>query len=519
MKKYIGGILIGGSLLAVAVALSVYRGIHDETTADSKHQHGSLDRHARRLEWHNCDSLIITDRPLACGRFYPGGVSGSFYLPFVVFRYVEPDALADPLVYIAGGPGVGMQTHSDSVQSWGYWLESIDLRRDFILFDQRGLKPGQPYWSCDAYDQLSREIFAENLALEKEYEQTSAVLQACLYQFDQWLRSPAVGVGSGLRSFSSLRGAADLMAMLNALGYQHWNLWGVSYGTRVALVAAQQNPSRVRSLLLDSPYPLDKGNLSALPTNYARALETFWTLCQNNEEFCGVAVEDPAALFWRVSDRLRQQPETYRIKLPDSSAMTLVLNEHRLLSLAYFALYDPRLYSDLLRGLVLLDQGREKDEVDAPDPITFLLKLFTNSALDQDFNSLIFYGIECNDNPLESAELYHQAAMVEASLYPSLKWVGAYNPCRLPLFAAEDLLNEMPVPMVPALILAGELDPVTPVAWAESLAQKLPGGRLIVAPETGHAVLASGACEPGVLKQFLQTPLASLETLGKYCRL
>ncbi len=526
MKKYIGGILIGG-VLATVLTLDVHQAFQNSMNPDAPHYVGenvsenANNPYPRRLEWHNCDSVIIADSLLECGRFYPGGASGSFYLPFVIFRYQGADAFADPLVYIAGGPGVGMQTHRDSVQAWSYWLESIGLRRDFILFDQRGLKPGQPYWNCDAYDRLNREILAENLTLEKEYERTSKVLHRCLYQFDQWLRSPAVGVASGLKSFSSLRGAADLNGMLKALGYRHWNLWGVSYGTRLALVAAQRNPLNVRSLLLDSPYPLDKGNLSGLPGNYARALEKFWSLCRNNESFCGIGVEDPAALFWRVIDRLGRQPETYRIRLPNSSAITLVLNDHRLLSLAHFALYDPRLYSDLLRGLVLLDQNQKAavSDPDEPDPILFLLKLFASSSLDPNFNSLIFYGMECNDNPLETAELYRKSALGEASLYPFLKWAGVYNPCQLPLFKTGDLLSELPVPDTPALILAGELDPVTPAVWAESLAQKLPGARLIVAPKTGHAVLASGACEPGVLRQFLQTPLATSETLGKHCQL
>lgn len=470
-----------------------------------------------RIEWHNCNSLLYSQIPVDCGRYYPAGDSGAFYLPFVIFRYRDADANADPLVYVAGGPGDGLQTHADSMQSWAYWLEDLELKRDFIIFDQRGLKPGKPYWDCETYNEVSLGLLAENLSLEQEYKKTPPILHRCLHQFDQWLRSPVVGVSSGLKSFSSLSGAANLNGMLTALGYRQWSLWGVSYGTRLALVAAQQNPSGVSAMILDSPYPLDRGRLSERPKNYARALNSFWTLCQHNAEFCGVEVGDPEALFWRVVDRLQKQPVTYKVKDPySSSTVNFVLNGHRLFSLAHFALYDPRLYSDLLRGLVLLDGG-EVTEPDMLEPIAFLLNLFVASAFDNGFNSLIFYAIECNDNPLEPVDIYRKAAMAEALLYPFLAFEEDYNPCRSPLFTEEALLSTEPAPTAPALLLVGELDPVTPVIWAESLAQRLPQAKLIVAPQTGHAVFASGVCDVSLIKQFLLTPLTSVDELNKYC--
>ncbi len=48
---------------------------------------------------------------------------------------------------------------------------------------------------------------------------------------------------------------ADLEAMRAALGYAQWNLWGGSYGTRVALEYLRRHPERIRTITLDGVAP------------------------------------------------------------------------------------------------------------------------------------------------------------------------------------------------------------------------------------------------------------------------
>ncbi len=474
-----------------------------------------------RIDWRDCDSLIHSSRPLLCGRYFPPSAGGTLSLPFVIFRYTGADGHADPLVYLSGGPGAGMQTGDDNLQSWAYWLDELQLKRDLVIFDQKGLKPGQPYWDCDAYNQISKKLLAHDLSLADEYRDISPVLQRCLHEFDQWLRSPAVGLENGLKSINTLESATELRAMLTALKYPRWNLWGVSYGSRLALVAAQQEPARVRSLILDSPYPLDRGRPSEKPANYARALQRFWTLCENNVTACGLAVDDPQALFWRVIRQLRVAPVTYRVTdAADSSRVRVVLNDQRFFSLAHFALYDPRLYGALLKAMVWLDQagqvGKNAGEEPA-DPVEFLLTLFITSAFDPEFNSLIFFATECNDNALETSESYLKAAEAQPALYPFLALEWQYSPCQLPLFAGPALLDDDPAPGAPTLILVGEQDPVTPVDWAVSLARQLPQSVLIQVAETGHAVLASGNCDHDLIRRFVESPTALVKTAPRTC--
>ena len=55
---------------------------------------------------------------------------------------------------------------------------------------------------------------------------------------------------------------------------------------------------------------------------------------------------------------------------------------------------------------------------------------------------------------------------------------------------------------VPALLLSGELDPVTPPRYAAQVLKGLPNGRALVARGQGHGTLTAG-CMPRLLGQFI----------------
>src|SRR3546814_3078315 len=73
---------------------------------------------------------------------------------------------------------------------------------------------------------------------------------------------------------------------------------------------------------------------------------------------------------------------------------------------------------------------------------------------------------------------------------------------------------------VPALLLSGELDPVTPPAYAERVVKTLPNGRSLVLRGQGHNVIGAG-CMPKLFAQFLETADAKgldVECLDKLAR-
>src|SRR3546814_14934495 len=68
---------------------------------------------------------------------------------------------------------------------------------------------------------------------------------------------------------------------------------------------------------------------------------------------------------------------------------------------------------------------------------------------------------------------------------------------------------------VPALLLSGELDPVTPPAYAERVVKTLPNGRSLVLRGQGHNVIGAG-CMPKLFAQFPDT--ADSKGIAVECR-
>jgi hypothetical protein len=67
---------------------------------------------------------------------------------------------------------------------------------------------------------------------------------------------------------------------------------------------------------------------------------------------------------------------------------------------------------------------------------------------------------------------------------------------------------------VPALVLTGEFDPVTPPRYGEEVVKTLPNGRLFVLRGQGHNVIGAG-CMPKLVGRFFEQ--ASAKTLDAAC--
>jgi len=151
---------------------------------------------------------------------------------------ISPLAAADPLFILTGGPGQAATEFADYVAPL---FRDVRKKRDIILLDQRGTGQSNPLdcepeeeeedWTInDAASQLKREV----------------LLQHCLDSYD-----------ADLRFYSTTYAMADLDKVRAALGYQRINLWGVSYGTRAALVYMRDYPEQVRTAILDGSAPVN----------------------------------------------------------------------------------------------------------------------------------------------------------------------------------------------------------------------------------------------------------------------
>jgi len=209
-----------------------------------------------------------TYEPGACPFAVPDGESvdcGTLFVPedrndpnspeialaVAIVRAENGAPLPDPIIYLEGGPG------GSAISSLDSWFDSPYRQdRDVILIDQRGTGLSEPGLFCIP-EEDSVDIFAET--------------EQC--------RDDLLDRGINIDAYTSATNAADINALRVALGYDQVNLYGVSYGTRLALTVMRDFPDGIRSVVLDSPYPPAADAFNDDGANFAYALNTLAADC------------------------------------------------------------------------------------------------------------------------------------------------------------------------------------------------------------------------------------------------
>lgn len=440
----------------------------------------------------NCDFLAPSEVKVRCYWVAVGEPGARVSLSVAVIRGSGAAGSQPPLVYLAGGPGQGHNTAPTMLSVWTRWYQKLGLQRDFILMDLRGLRRSEPSWDCDSYLQAAKRLWQLDLNFAEEAARSIPLLEECYQRFEDFLRqhTPAAGV----EQFTSRQNAADVGQALDALGYVQWDLLGVSYGTRVALIAALSQP-QVRRLILDSPYPIAYGQLSDTPLLWAQAFTRFFAACDEGLWGCPVGI-DSEALFWQVLEGLDAQPLTATVEdWSTDTPQSWVVNGERFAAVVYSAFYSRELYFLVHPALHALSEGNA-------EPAQLLLEYFYNQAFDPEFNNVVFWATECNDNTPES-EADYLASLSQVGRWASL-FDGDWHSdiCRYGAFATgqKPPMAELDIPV---LLAVGQWDPITPISHGQALLRWLPRGLYLPLAENAHAEFYSSDCAASVVPWFL----------------
>jgi pimeloyl-ACP methyl ester carboxylesterase len=195
---------------------------------------GRLPLHECRLE----HPLRLASIPARCGvlkvpedRARPDGAT--IDLSVAVVPALNRQAAAAPLFLLAGGPGQGA---TSMYASYAAAFARVNRNHDIVLVDQRGTGSSAPL-SCDYPDDWQ--------APDDPMPALRQATLACLRKY-----------GDRVRFYTSSAAVADLAAVREALGYTLIDLYGVSYGTRVAELYMRRYPKSVYAVILDGvTYP------------------------------------------------------------------------------------------------------------------------------------------------------------------------------------------------------------------------------------------------------------------------
>ncbi|MCW8193989.1 alpha/beta hydrolase [Proteobacteria bacterium 005FR1] len=451
----------------------------------------------RGLQSVECWFAVPEDRDVDCAELHTDPERGGFTLPVVIIRDDSPDHRDDPLVYLSGGPGNSTFIERENVESWFYWADIARLSRDLILVDQRGTGLSRPRFHCHAYEEMVRERLRDNLTLEDEHASNLAVVEECV----ALMRT----AGHSLEHYSTTQSALDMAELMAALDYKEWNVMGGSYGTRLALEWLRQQEQGdaghgVRSVILDSVYPLDKGSMLEWPGLLNDSFDYFWKACDESA-WCNTSGDQLRDRFRKALSRLRKNPVTLSVPLWGGGwPLKVVVNDHRFIGIVYTALYDDTLHTDIAVAIEEVLHGGE-------DALQKLAENSVNSELAPEFNPLVYLAVDCAESPSVGREEFEltRERFPQWSDYTDYAW--SYDMCSpVPKRADLDSFRQAVETDVPALILSGGLDPVTPAAWARELAERLPNAQHWHLAQVGHGVVASNACVHQSFRAFLDAP-------------
>jgi pimeloyl-ACP methyl ester carboxylesterase len=379
-----------------------------------------------------------------------------------------------PLFLFAGGPG-GAAT--DFYAATAPAFARIHRDRDIVLIDQRGTGRSNPL-TCE---------FDEDLLLEAGDAEILAASNACLAELSK---------RADVAQYTTSRAVVDVEAVRAALGVSTIDLYGVSYGTRVAVQYARRFRERVGALILDGVVAPERILGPDIALIAEAALAQVLARCAS-EAACSQAFGDPAVDYRALLAALRQA--AVPVALPDprtAAAKSLKFSHQHLAAALRLSTYNSA--SSAILPLALAAAHESGNFV----PLATQYLLATESVSTQ-----LAYGMHnsvicAEDAPRFGASGISREAL-EATYLGAAQLDGLELLCRdWPRGPVDPDLHAPFVSDVPALLLSGGADPVTPAADAERLVAGLANGRSLVIPAMGHGQL-DAPCVDRLMAEFL----------------
>lgn len=395
---------------------------------------------------------------------------------------LEPEP--DPFVPLAGGPG------GSAIEFYSAWLHAFEYvrrNRDILLVDQRGTGASSRM-ACDFDDDV----------VEGQYS-TEQVLQLTRDCLDTLPHDP--------RYFTTSVAVADLEAVRQALAYPQLNLYGASYGTRVAQHFARRYPESTRSIVLDGVVPPQLPLGPEIATEAQSALDSILLRC-SNDEACGARFPNLQQAFLDVRAKLEEEAVVVDLTDPVTGHRRLIdFGPGELAGAIRLLAYNA--HSIAIMPLLIHEAANGNYE-----PLAAQFHMIAATMADA-LAMGMHNAVMCSEDvPFYARDAIDYEALEES--YIGIMQLDAIEAmCSLwPAGPVDDDFREPLATNIPVLLLSGEVDPITPPRYAEFAMVDLTNARHLTAEQQGHGQAGTG-CVPRLISQFVGA--ASPEDLDAEC--
>ncbi len=382
------------------------------------------------------------------------------------------DPAPDPLFLLAGGPGQAAST----LGPFAAQFAAVRRKRDIVLVDQRGTGRSTPL-TCAAF----KDTGEAEAALELDPLPRATACAAEL-----------AAQGVDVAQYTTAAWIADLDAVRTALGYERLNLWGISYGTRVAQEYARRFPQHVRTMVLDGVAPPSLEISLDVWATRAAAIEAAFAACGESPA-CSRNHAGLEAELERIGERLGGERYIAIADPRTGAPRTLRFTLDHVVGALQALVYVPEF------AALMPEAVHQAGEGDFGPLLATVLAL--TGDLGEQLNSALYYSVTCTEDAprITQAERTAKLAglrsrtLAERGLAVCDAWPRGERLAESATALSSD---------IPTLLLSGGLDPVTPPAYGEEVAKTLSNSRHIIARGYGHNVSPRG-CTPRLIAAFI----------------
>ncbi|MBB5784823.1 alpha/beta hydrolase [Nonomuraea jabiensis] len=369
---------------------------------------------------------------------------------YAVHASTAKDRRPDPVVYMSGGPG------SASMQLTGF-LSQMFPDRDVVTIEQRGSKYSEPVLGCP---ETAEALLGQ---LRRPPADVGAAAVRCRKRLQEQ--------GVDLRGYNTKEIAADVVALREKLGYDSWNLFGVSYSTRVMTDVAAADPKGVRSVVLDSYLPESVNWYDDADRNLADTAARL-NMKDAFEAMTARLNATPARV--TTTDPLLGKAFEARISGDDvATIMAEALHE------ADFAAVAPTMVGALAKG---------HDEL-----LRAMADAVGGGLVSHEFG--LYHAVQCQD------EVPFNTYTTKSRLFTVNGDKAVCDAWQLPKSKPVNATAK-----APTYVLGGQYDPTTPTRTTRPAAESLPDARFEEFPRASHAVFLTSACARRKIVEFLEDP-------------
>ncbi len=401
----------------------------------------------------------------------------------------------DPVIYLTGGPGSPVTYYVNRFKD-----HTLIDYRDLYILEQRGIAHSGDF--CPWFN--IRKPEAADAKTWDEYTEVDNIART-----DCATNAAAAGVD--LSAYNTIENARDVKALRRALGFEDWNVWGISYGSILAQAYIKEDPEGIRAVAIDAIVPLDvqeDPEYWRVIHWYVRDLEKIQEVCQSQPD-CAERYPDIPGRLRRAVQTVIDHPIEVDVKDTEIFPSGKIRAFADIAALLPFTLFYEQDNYPALPGFIYAwaDVLERRDEAVFK---TFAGAIGAGGLFDGSLG--MYMAIFCNDG--------HQQAQGVASnrdieAYPVLGQVlGSPESIERDVRLCSELGMAPRAPGdftavetdIPSLIIEGDMDPITPPPNAKAILPGFSNGTYIEYAYSGHGPSRSVQCSGHMLNRFYDDP-------------